>query len=106
MSADVLERVEGLDGRRGVAFHCPGCQDYHVAWIAAPAGGPVWGFSGDYVRPTLSPSLLVTWQYGEERQPRRCHSFIRDGSIEFLSDCTHALAGRTVPLPPIPEGGA
>lgn len=30
-----------------------------------------------------------------------CHSFIRDGRIEFLSDCTHALAGQTVDLPDI-----
>ena len=27
-----------------------------------------------------------------------CHSFITDGSIEFLPDCTHELAGKTVPL--------
>lgn len=25
--------------------------------------------------------------------------FIRDGQIQFLGDCTHALAGKTVPLP-------
>src|SRR5436309_254590 len=29
-----------------------------------------------------------------------CHSFVRDGLIEFLGDCTHPLAGRTVPLEP------
>jgi hypothetical protein len=27
-----------------------------------------------------------------------CHSFIKDGMIQFLDDCTHALAGQTVPL--------
>lgn len=30
----------------------------------------------------------------------RCHSFIRDGQIQFLGDCGHALAGKTVALPP------
>lgn len=30
-----------------------------------------------------------------------CHSFVRDGQIEFLSDCTHALAGKTVSLPAV-----
>jgi hypothetical protein len=30
-----------------------------------------------------------------------CHSFVRDGRIEFLSDCTHSLAGQTVELPEI-----
>jgi hypothetical protein len=29
----------------------------------------------------------------------RCHSFVRAGMIEFLSDCTHELAGKTVPIP-------
>jgi len=28
-----------------------------------------------------------------------CHSFVTDGQIQFLGDCTHKLAGRTVPLP-------
>lgn len=33
----------------------------------------------------------------------RCHSFVRDGKIEFLSDSTHKLAGQTVDLPPLPD---
>jgi hypothetical protein len=31
-----------------------------------------------------------------------CHSFVTDGKIQFLSDCTHALAGQTVALPDWP----
>lgn len=27
-----------------------------------------------------------------------CHSFVRNGKIEFLSDCSHHLAGKIVPL--------
>ncbi len=104
MSGEVLERVEGQDGRRGVAFNCPGCSEYHMAQIAAPAGSPVWGFNGDYVRPTLSPSLLVRSTYAAGA-PRVCHSFIRDGRIEFLADCTHTLAGQTVDLPPVEDKG-
>ena len=34
---------------------------------------------------------------------KRCHSFVTDGRIQFLSDCTHALAGQTVDLPDIKE---
>lgn len=37
------------------------------------------------------------------RTTKRCHSFVTNGNIQFLSDCTHALAGQTVALPPIPE---
>ena len=33
-----------------------------------------------------------------------CHHFIRDGKIQFLGDCTHALRGQTVDLPDIPPG--
>ena len=25
--------------------------------------------------------------------------FVTDGNIQFLADCTHALAGQTVPMP-------
>ncbi len=27
-----------------------------------------------------------------------CHSFIRDGTIQFLGDCSHAMVGLTVEL--------
>lgn len=36
----------------------------------------------------------------------RCHTFIRAGKIEFLGDCTHALAGQTVALPDWPDDDA
>lgn len=32
-----------------------------------------------------------------------CHSFIRDGQWQFLSDCAHSLAGQTVPMVPVPD---
>jgi len=31
--------------------------------------------------------------------PSVCHSFVTDGRIQFLTDCTHALAGQTVDIP-------
>ena len=41
-----------------------------------------------------------------EQQQRGVHShseheiiFVTDGKIQFLGDCTHALAGQTVDLP-------
>lgn len=33
-----------------------------------------------------------------------CHSFLRAGHWEFLSDSAHALAGQTVDMVPLPEG--
>lgn len=84
--ASVLLRSE--DDRRWI-FYCPGCGEHH---------GPndSWCFNGDTERPTFSPSILV--QGGNERGDTRCHMFVRDGQIQYLSDCTHALAGTTVPM--------
>lgn len=91
-------------------FWCPGCREAHIV-------GPTWDFNGDYDRPTFAPSILVRgnkvvkdengkWTGDWQRDaagnliPEVCHSFVRDGQIQFLNDCTHALAGQTVPLRP------
>ena len=74
-----------------------------------------WGFDGNYDAPTFTPSVLVSStrrmtddeharvMAGETLNlpPTTCHSFIKAGHIQFLNDCTHALAGQTVPLPNI-----
>lgn len=69
-----------------------------------------WGFNGNAEKPTITPSVL-TWgdpnpnadpehdPTGKYRNGWRCHSFVTDGRIQFLTDCTHALAGQTVDLP-------
>lgn len=83
-------RVLEDDGQFNLAFYCPGCECSHglntnqnrrPAWI-------VTFFDG---KPTVSPSILV-------RHKETCHLFIKDGKIEFLSDCTHKLAGKTVDM--------
>lgn len=33
---------------------------------------------------------------------KRCHSFVANGNIQFLGDCTHELAGQTVRLSTLP----
>lgn len=62
-----------------------------------------WVFNGDHEKPTFSPSMLVTWTYGEARTPKRCHSFLVDGIWQYLSDCTHDKAGQHVPAPDWPR---
>lgn len=74
-------------------YHCPGCKCAHGLWIRPQMDRPLWSWNGSFVRPTFSPSVLV-----REGDKTVCHSFVRDGQIEFLSDCTHALAGKTVPM--------
>ena len=91
----------------GWLFWCPGCNEAHKV-------GDSWQFDGNEESPTFSPSVL-TWgprpnteeelsAYFDQGVPlpnveRRCHSFIRAGQIEFLSDCSHGFAGSTLPLP-------
>lgn len=87
-----------------VLFHCPGCKTQHGVWTDKPASnGARWSWNGDMERPTFSPSLLITveWREADGMHRQVCHSFVREGQIQFLSDCTHALAGQTVPLQPL-----
>lgn len=103
-----LRRLEG----GMVYFFCPGCKTGHQVRVD-PAFGPAWGFNGDGDKPTFTPSILVQGTMritdadhnrimsGELIEPRPlvCHSFVTGGRIQFLNDCTHDLAGRTVDLP-------
>ncbi len=81
-------------------FLCPGCNEVHLVNTGDPneVTGAKWSFNGDKEKPTISPSLLLRWP-DDKRPDNVCHSFITDGWIQFLSDCTHALAGQTVELP-------
>lgn len=89
MTDDTRPRVVASDGAH--VFHCPGCGYAH-------AFDQRWTFNGDVVKPTFTPSLLVNGS--RQKMGKRCHSFVRDGKIQFLQDCDHALAGQTVDLPP------
>ena len=107
----VLRSVEG----GGLLFRCPGCNEGHM--IRHGEGpGPRWTWNGNADKPTFTPSVLVTgvqpvtdeqhaaWMAGAPLpapQQMRCHSFVTDGRIQFLSDCTHEMAGQTVDLPPV-----
>jgi len=93
-------------------FWCPGCDEAHGIPVDGSRG---WAWNGSLESPTIDPSILVNQtlygpdkltftNYKGEHPPAEthkgiCHSFIRNGKIEFLSDCTHALAGQTVELP-------
>lgn len=56
---------------------------------------PLWSFNGDLEKPTIEPSILVRGV--RDGKDYRCHSFVKDGQWQFLGDCTHELANRTVP---------
>ncbi len=106
-----MARAALAEGGR-VLFWCPGCEEGHAI-------GPEWTWNGSTTAPTFRPSVKVTgvqWAMGQAFRKNThaqvpageqtiCHSFVTDGRIEFLGDCTHELAGQTVDLPTWPYGG-
>ena len=83
----------------GYGFWCPGCDGMHA--VPTEACEPMrWGFNGNVEKPTFTPSILVHEVPGHSP---RCHSFVTDGRIQFLGDCTHKLAGQTVEIPQWPD---
>lgn len=97
-SADKQIRLRKIGKHTQCAFCCP-CGETHVVDVG-PGG---WTYNGDAVHPTLRPSVLAQGVIEGTRTPYRCHSYVTDGQIQFLGDCTHALAGKTVDLPPWDE---
>ena len=69
-------------------FYCPGCETHHRI-----KKGP-WDYNGDPVKPTFHPSVMVT--YGDSK---KCHFFVSDGRIMYLTDTFHMYRGHTIDLP-------
>lgn len=124
--------VDGHGDYYGLSFKCPGCGHSHNVTNNQPPAGQVlsryligketWTFNGNYDLPTLNPSVLVRTGHYIDGNTKECycnfkertglepswkclicHSFVRNGEIEFLHDSTHELAGKTVPLPELVE---
>ena len=98
------------DGR--LMLWCPACKMGH--WFDEK----IWTFNRDMEKPTINPSLLVRYVrmpdpverdekgkcvMGDDGRIKGCkdmicHSFVKDGQIQFLNDCTHDKAGQTMEL--------
>lgn len=112
----------------GLTFWCQGCREAHTVWVGE-GPGPRWIWNGDVDKPVFGPSVLVTgrrftdtgqaafdaWHNAGCPKPApkfesadmRCHTFVgcngaQPGEIIFLGDCTHELAGKTLPLAELP----
>ncbi len=74
--------------------------------------GPRWDFNGDSDRPTFAPSIKATGfrpsdkpeEFDDPTKDQRyvCHSFVNDGQIKFLADCTHNFKNQTLEIPQWP----
>ncbi len=107
-----------------VKIHCIGCNEDH--YINTKPYAPnihVWGFNGNFDKPTFTPSLLNKsglyvdgckladestedgrkWNEFIKKNSAICHSYITDGKIQYLGDCTHSLKGQTIELPDIDQ---
>lgn len=69
------------------SFYCPGCKCSHMI-------NDTWKI--DLENNTIHPSVLV--RSGDKNGPTVCHSFVRNGTIQYLGDCTHEFKGQTVPM--------
>lgn len=121
-----IGKVLGQADDESVWFFCPGCGTAHSLHVV-PRGGPIWGYNGNPDAPTFTPSVLARTTGAPEgrdvmtaeeeaeydalytkggreavfasRFGKVCHSFVTDGRIQYLSDCTHSLKNQTVDLP-------
>lgn len=106
----------------GFIWWCPGCKQSHGINVGQ-SSGPNWSWNNDPEKPSFSPSVLVRGtrqdltdeeevQFDKDAETLtreqllehpvysfRCHSFVENGHIRFLNDCTHELANQTVPIP-------
>lgn len=96
----------------GHSHWCPGCEGMHLI-------PDTWTFDGKADLPTFSPSVKITgkqrvvvngeWTGGWVRDAEGkavdycCHYVLTAGQLNFCTDSTHALAGKTVPLPELPK---
>lgn len=109
----------------GLLYWCQGCESLHRVNVGE-GPGPRWGWNGDVDKPVFTPSVLTQWDHAvppvtaenleqwkvapwpQTKVHEVCHTFIgcngaQPGEVIFLGDCTHSLAGQTLPFPQLPD---
>lgn len=114
MSAVLRLAGNGVDPGRALWLWCPGCDDAHRVTVDSSDS---WTWDGNETVPTIEPSIKVIGHQWEPAsnfykpahaavhpgQMTVCHSFLRAGRWEFLTDSTHARAGQTAPMVALPD---
>ncbi len=78
-------------------FYCPDCKEHRGYCVKG--GPPKWEWDKSMTKPTFSPSLNVLERI-DGKSRTKCHLFVKKGRIQFLGDCLHELAGKTVDMTP------
>lgn len=93
----------------GYIHYCPACEEAH-SYRTDGQGKANWTFNGNAERPSFTPSMLIRWgakvpgyENWKDDPGGTCHYFLTDGQISYCGDSTHALAGKTVALPELPD---
>lgn len=82
-----------------IVLHCPGPIPTRMLPVGVNHG---WKWNGDTEKPTITPSIRTSYlEYGKKEVI--CHSYVTDGKIQFLDDCTHVFAGQTLDLLEVEE---
>jgi hypothetical protein len=82
---------------RCLIFWCPGCKCAHRVPVNGRQlqSGYTWAWNGSETSPTLLPAM----NYNMTDPAAHCHLFVTDGALQFMPDCWHELAGKTVVMP-------
>ena len=78
-----------------LVHYCNGCQSLHQISVSKPNHlNAIWSWNGNAEKPSFSPSINIVGV---------CHYHLVEGKISYCADSIHALAGKTVDLPDLPD---
>lgn len=112
MSQEFTYKLIGTKIMRRTGFHvcpthahwCPACEEMHDFAVEQPfRNGARWSFNGDGNAPHFEPSMNYAVGPTPSGKTFRCHYFLKNGQIQYLADCTHAMVGQTIKCPDVPE---
>ena len=93
-----VDKSKRQDNAPDYIMECPGCGNSHGLYVTHPNDiGHQWQFDGNTESPTVTPSINSKWTYAGGKK-HVCHFYVKQGQIQYLSDCTHELAGKTVAM--------
>lgn len=106
MTISIIRSIEDKDVTYdALMLWCPGCAMAGSGLLMIPVSDtkgkrPQWTWNGSLELPSLSPSIRTrTTMNGSFI----CHSFLTNGIWDFLTDSTHPLSGRKVPVEDLPD---